>query len=121
MSPSLSYGVVYTCLILCLDLSRSMFEKLDGGDKSKYQMAIESTTAILDQLLGEADSLMKSSEKDVCHMTLGENYPWGSNMSVANNAVALLMAERLSKSVAFKVFFVKMCGFYLSRYVALCE
>ncbi len=50
MSPSLSYGVVYTCLILCLDLARSMFEKLDGGDKSKYQMAIESTIAILDQL-----------------------------------------------------------------------
>ena len=72
--------------------SYAMYDLLKAEDEKMADLQ----SAITDQLLSEADSLMKSSEKDVCHMTLGENYPWGSNMSVANNAVALLMAERLT-------------------------
>lgn len=50
MSVNLSYGVFYTCIAFLLDISGSMDDVLQGSDKSKYQMAIESLISILNQL-----------------------------------------------------------------------
>ena len=36
-------------------------------------------------------------------MTLEKNYPWGSNMSVANNAMLLLFAKELSGEEAYSL------------------
>lgn len=55
------------------------------------------------RILGEADALIKKSEKDRYYMTLEKNYPWGSNMSVANNAMLLLFAGELSGEEAYRL------------------
>ena len=49
-----------------------------------------------EQLIDEARDLVKKSGKDVYGMALEKNYPWGSNMAVANNGVRLLIAEKLT-------------------------
>ena len=43
-----------------------------------------------------AADLMQKSSKDAYSMTLGKVYPWGSNMSVANNAMLLMMASQIT-------------------------
>lgn len=47
-----------------------------------------------------ADALWALSEKDGYHMTLDQNYPWGSNMTVANNGLYLLLATAFSSDNA---------------------
>ena len=46
-------------------------------------------------VLKEAEELMALSQKDGYRNTLGMDYPWGSNMSVANHAMHLLLAAQL--------------------------
>jgi len=72
--------------------SYGMYELLTMQDAKMADLQ----SAIREKLIGEAETLFAASEKDAYHMTLGENYPWGSNMSVANNGIALLMAGRLT-------------------------
>ncbi len=43
-----------------------------------------------------ADGLLQARQKDGYHQTMGRNYPWGSNMTVANNGMTLLFASRLT-------------------------
>lgn len=42
-------------------------------------------------------SIKKNIEVDGYFSSVGEVYPWGSNMTLANNGMALLMAKRLNK------------------------
>lgn len=48
-----------------------------------------------DKLLACADELLEASQKDGYMVALGDSYPWGSNMSVANDGMVLLMANKL--------------------------
>ena len=43
------------------------------------------------------DAIIKNIENDGYYSSIGEEYPWGSNMSVANNGIALLMANKVLK------------------------
>ena len=43
-----------------------------------------------------SDELLEKSRKDVYGMALEGSYPWGSNMTVANNGITLLIAEKLT-------------------------
>ena len=47
-------------------------------------------------LLEAADKLMAKCKKEPFFMGLGTNYPWGSNMNIANNGMLLLMANIIS-------------------------
>ncbi len=47
-------------------------------------------------LAGQAQALLEQCETEVYKTGLGTDFPWGSNMSVANNAVSLMLASRLS-------------------------
>ena len=44
------------------------------------------------------DLVLSFAEEDQYYMLMGTSYPWGSNMSVANNGMLLLMADKLSGS-----------------------
>ena len=47
-----------------------------------------------------AEALYALSQKDGYRMTLGLEYPWGSNMSVANNGLLLLLAASIDNEQA---------------------
>ncbi|MCM1287896.1 MAG: glycoside hydrolase family 9 protein [Clostridium sp.] len=49
-----------------------------------------------DEVIYQADELVRKCEKSSLFMALGDTYPWGSNMSVANNGMILLMAANLT-------------------------
>lgn len=44
-------------------------------------------------VLSSADSILEESADDAFGMALGTDYSWGSNMTVANNGMTLLLAE----------------------------
>jgi len=52
---------------------------------------------VLNALTAKADNYAKASANDGYHISLpGEGYVWGSNMSVANNAMFMLMANEFA-------------------------
>ena len=52
-----------------------------------------------DKFTGYLAWVEKNIDEDAYFSSMGEEYPWGSNMTLANNGMALLMAKRiLSKS-----------------------
>jgi endoglucanase len=53
-------------------------------------------TAAKDRLIQAADEHIEACQKEVFGTGLGDDYSWGSNMTVANNIQLLLMANRLS-------------------------
>ena len=55
------------------------------------------------KLVRAADGLVKNAAKDGYYMTLKDNYPWGSNMTVANNGMTLLMASRITGDASYEV------------------
>lgn len=56
-------------------------------------------TAIQNTFIKQADTIAEKSVNDGYHISLGnEGYVWGSNMSVANNAMLLLLAQDLGAS-----------------------
>ena len=52
-------------------------------------------------LVKEAKQLLELSGKDGYKISLGQSYPWGSNMSVANNAMLLLIANLIEPNAAY--------------------
>ena len=63
--------------------------------------------AIADQLktkvLADVDAIVSSAKMDGFFMAFGENYPWGSNMSVANNGVKLSLAWKLTGEEEYRI------------------
>jgi endoglucanase len=59
---------------------------------------------VKDAVVQEAEELLSLSKTDGYRNTLGMNYPWGSNMTVANHAMHLLLAAELApeKAEAFR-------------------
>lgn len=48
---------------------------------------------IKNQILNKAKEILKKSKSDGYFISMGDKYPWGSNMTVANNAELLIMAD----------------------------
>ncbi len=67
-------------------------DKIDGATAAKIKEA----------LLADADKLLKASEADGYLISLGTSYGWGSNMTVANNAMLLLLADKIAPNTAYK-------------------
>lgn len=65
----------------------SDYAKLDSSNLYK---TLESA------LIAKADELVTASKEDGYQISLGDSYPWGSNMTVANNGMLLLMANKIS-------------------------
>lgn len=55
-----------------------------------------------DEVIYQANELIKKCEKSCLFMALGDTYPWGSNMSVANNGMILLMAANLTDDGTYR-------------------
>lgn len=53
------------------------------------------------EVVSYAMQILENSKKDAYHTSLAMNYVWGSNMEVANNAIALCDAYRYKKEKAF--------------------
>ncbi len=59
-------------------------------------------TTARDAVVKRADELMKRCDESDLFMALGDEYPWGSNMTVANNGMTFLMASNLTKDSKYK-------------------
>jgi endoglucanase len=69
---------------------------LSLGEKA----AASSLKQVKAAVLQEAEALLNLSRADGYRNTLGMNYPWGSNMTVANHAMLLLLAAELEPEKA---------------------
>lgn len=49
-----------------------------------------------DKILTTTDELLEECKSKPFYMGLGKKYPWGSNMTICNNGMLLLMANKLS-------------------------
>lgn len=56
----------------------------------------ETAEMFRDVILAAADSIVEASESDGYNVSLGTSYPWGSNMSIVNNAMLLILANDLA-------------------------
>ncbi len=54
------------------------------------------------RLIQAAERILAKTENDAYGVALGTDYPWGSNMLVANDALILLLAERVSGEVSYR-------------------
>lgn len=54
------------------------------------------------EVINEADKLVKAAANDSFFMSLGNSYPWGSNMNVADNGVLYLMAYKLDGNKEYR-------------------
>lgn len=62
-------------------------------DYLKYEPDGKLSDTIKDILMQQAQDFEEEASGDGYNCTLGDNYPWGSNMSVSNNGVVLAMAK----------------------------
>lgn len=67
----------------------ALMSDYDNKDKNFYN-------TVKSDMQAKADELASKADKDGYFITLGKNYPWGSNMTVANDAMYLIMADRLT-------------------------
>jgi endoglucanase len=54
---------------------------------------LDVTSDYLDRFFKDLDAMEERSVSDAYYMSLGKAYPWGSNMSVANNGMSWLMGN----------------------------
>ena len=77
----------------------------DIGLYASYDLA-NSDTDLKDKgkeiIVAAADGVVESTAKDQYFMALKDNYPWGSNMTVANNGELLYMAYNLTEDDSYK-------------------
>ncbi len=62
------------------------------------EAALDSSTTYKDakdKFLAIADKFVETAKSDGYRVSVGESYPWGSNMTVANNGMLLLMANKI--------------------------
>ena len=70
---------------------------IDTGAYALYDLAVAEIDPRAAELLAAAtDDIVALAEKDGYGCSMGVNYPWGSNMTVAGNGMLLLMAERVN-------------------------
>jgi endoglucanase len=64
-----------------------------AGDKADATLL----TTMKDRLLSVCNNIMSQYQKEPYGVSLGTNYYWGSNMTVGNNAMTLLLGSRFSE------------------------
>ena len=57
-----------------------------------------------DEIIKKADKLLANAKEDGYHVSLGNNYVWGSNMVVSNNARLLLLANNITKNEEYQTY-----------------
>ena len=60
------------------------------------QINEELTTAFTDTIISACDESMRKANKDSYFVSLANNYPWGSNMTVANEGILYYIAYDLT-------------------------
>ena len=80
-----------------------------GGAEAAEDLSL----SCLEFLTARADALLEKAGSDAYGTALGTDYPWGSNMSVANDALTLLTARRLSGRDEFEKAAVRMLHYLL--------
>lgn len=53
---------------------------------------------LTNSFIGAADRMVEKSKEDMYEISLNDNYVWGSNMTVANNAMHLIIANQLEEN-----------------------
>lgn len=82
--------------------SYALWELWKAGQEKQFDDEIAQICSSCGEILvNDADDLRRKSEKDGYFMTLGTDYPWGSNMTVANNGMTLLMAGRITSDASY--------------------
>lgn len=87
---------------ILMDKPTSGFGWADIGGYALYDLSVadgideEVKAAAKDKIIEAADKLVEKCKKEAFFMGLGTKYPWGSNMTIANNGMLLLMANNLS-------------------------
>ena len=67
----------------------------DKTDKATYDK-------IKSSYFDEVNKIVANSKKDGYLISIGNSYPWGSNLSVANNAMQLLIADKIQPNPEYK-------------------
>ncbi len=78
----------------------------DYGNVEYLLTAADKTDAalrrqVLEAFLRQCDRLLLATKAEPYGVSLGTDYPWGSNMIVANNAMILLMGDYFAKNAAY--------------------
>lgn len=66
-------------------------------------------------ILTECDAVLKAMRDEPYLVSLGTYYPWGSNMNIANNALLLLMGDRLSPAGHYRQAAMEHVHYLLGR------
>lgn len=66
-----------------------------------YCMYVGDNSDIEEILVKRANACKASSAKDAYGASLGAIYPWGSNMSIANNGMILVMAYHVTEDISY--------------------
>ncbi|MGN0396126.1 MAG: glycoside hydrolase family 9 protein [Coprococcus sp.] len=80
-----------------------------------YCMYMDDNEEIEALLIKKADELKKTIEEDGYGASLGENFPWGSNMSIANNGMLLVMAYHVTEDISYLEFAKYQVDYLLGR------
>ncbi len=80
-----------------------------------YCMYVDDNQDMEKLLIEEADNLKEAIAKDGCGASLGKQYPWGSNMSIANNGMLLVMAYHVTEDISYVEYAKYQLDYLLGR------
>lgn len=79
----------------------ALYDLAKGSTKNGSEIDDTLMNTARDALLAEAAKQLEKSQAEVYNTGLSTNYPWGSNMTVANNGMLLLMAYNMTGDEAY--------------------
>ena len=72
------------------------------------------------EFIKHADELVKIAASENYNCTIKDDYPWGSNMTVADNGLLMLMADEISENSSYRLYakqqFDYLCGANTNSY-----
>lgn len=80
-----------------------------------YCRNVKDCDAEKNKLKSAADNLVKNYSKSATGSTLRSGYPWGSNMSIANNGMVLLMASEVTGDASYAEYAEDQLNYLLGR------
>ena len=84
------------------DLSAELGWQQIGG-YALADLALSGNETAAEMIIDRAVNLLEAADEEAYGISLGMDYPWGSNMTVANNAMILLLAGRLTGGEEFGI------------------
>nr|WP_027870196.1 glycoside hydrolase family 9 protein [[Eubacterium] cellulosolvens] len=88
----------------CTDLIRKAGSEMDDVTGTMKKM-----------LLTDADALLEQTEKSAYGCSLGKDFSWGSNMTVANNGILLEIASEITGEEKYKTAAHEQIGYLLGE------